>query len=408
MSSNPNVDLSNVRTEIKTNLSTVELRDGVTKALYKIAAFLKMAGMYVPRSKEISNGPLSRASWKIDHLFTTASYFVDEVGFQYEKLPDYELYCPHRNGYFQVFTNVFGNVLDVDDDAVNAWYADVTSFPHKLYNELNRQVVTELLKHQVPCDIDDEEVFGRLIAFQSGVVFRLVKHSMAAYDQIVKAITELESRPIRSRRDITYMEGEAKILLTLKELSTSRPKSFHDHEFQNAVLSILELQKEFISTSDHIRASQIFVDLRKWMRQSKVTRGQFFEKLYEIFPPTMMMLNHRPGSTNAETGTDLVEVAYQASYPRDDVPRAAGRKENSNPQFGKRKTKFDEPSPEIKLLQDLKSENGNMLALLTTIIDHLGINPGRKRKGQDDMKASAGVKTSNRTVHSESFECAIL
>ena len=56
MASVPKVDLLNVRqllkiyTEIKTNLSTVEVRDSVTKALYKIATFLKMAGMYVPRS----------------------------------------------------------------------------------------------------------------------------------------------------------------------------------------------------------------------------------------------------------------------------------------------------------------------------------------------------------------------
>ncbi len=91
---------------------------------------------------------------------------------------------------------------------------------------------------------------------------------MASYDQIVKAIAELESSPIRSRRDITYMEGEAKILLTLKEMATSRPKSYHDHEFQNAVLSILELQKEFGTGSNHIRASHTFVDIRKKMRQS--------------------------------------------------------------------------------------------------------------------------------------------
>jgi hypothetical protein len=151
MSSNPKVDLSNVRqilkiyTEIKTNLSTVELRDGQTKNLHKIAVFLKMAGMYVPRSKELYNGPLSRASWKIDHLLTTASYFVDQVGFQEGKLPDHELFCPYRNDYFQVFTDAFGNILDVDDPVVNAWYDYVTSFPHKLYNEMNRQIVTELL-----------------------------------------------------------------------------------------------------------------------------------------------------------------------------------------------------------------------------------------------------------------------
>ncbi len=65
MSYAPKVDLSNIRqllkiyTEIKTNLSTVELRGSVTKAYHKIAAFLKMAGMYVPRAKEISSGSLS-------------------------------------------------------------------------------------------------------------------------------------------------------------------------------------------------------------------------------------------------------------------------------------------------------------------------------------------------------------
>jgi hypothetical protein len=107
-------------------------------------------------------------------------------------------------------------------------------------------------------------------------------------------------------------EGEAKILLTLKEMSTSRPKFYHDHEFQNAVFSILELQEEFGSASDHIRASQTFVEveLRKRMRRTQVTRGQFFEKIYEIFPQSI-------GSSNNETGTDLVEVAYQARFPRD-------------------------------------------------------------------------------------------
>ena len=167
---------------------------------------------------------------------------------------------------------------------------------------MNRQIVTELLKHHIPCDIDEDETFGGLIALQSGVVFRLVKQSMAAHDQIVKAISDLESRPICTRRNITYMEGEAKILLPLKEMSTSRPKFYHNHEFQNAVLGIVELQKEFGSASDNIRASQIFVELRKRMRRTQVTRGQFFERLYEIFPPSI-------GSSINETGTDLVEVA---------------------------------------------------------------------------------------------------
>ncbi len=49
MSSGSKVDLSNVRellkiyTEIKTNLSTVELRDKQTNLYHKIAPFMKMA-----------------------------------------------------------------------------------------------------------------------------------------------------------------------------------------------------------------------------------------------------------------------------------------------------------------------------------------------------------------------------
>jgi hypothetical protein len=123
---------------------------------------------------------------------------------------------------------------------------------------MNRKIVAELTKHQILCD-EVDETFGGLLAFQSAVVFRLVGQSMASIDQIVKAIGELEARPIRNRRDITYMEGEAKILLTLKEMATSRPKSYYDNEFQNSVLSILELQPEFGNGSNHIRAAQIFV-----------------------------------------------------------------------------------------------------------------------------------------------------
>ena len=191
MSSGSKVDLSNtlellkVFTEIKTSLSTVELRDKPTQTSFKIAPFLKMAGMYIPRSKEMGANGLNPVLWKFDHLLTTAAYFVDELGFPYGTLPDYKVPCEYRAGdLFPVFTDIFGNILDVDDDIVNSWFVDVTSFPPKLYNEMNRQVVTELLKHHIPCD-EVDETFGGLLAFQSGVVLRLVRQSMASIDQIV-------------------------------------------------------------------------------------------------------------------------------------------------------------------------------------------------------------------------------
>ncbi len=118
MSSGPKVDLSNTRellkifTEIKTSLSTLELRDKPSNTTYKVAPFLKMAGMYIPRSREMGANGLSRVLWKIDHLLTTAEYFVDEIGFPYGTLPDYKAPCEYRAGdSFSVFTDVFGNIL---------------------------------------------------------------------------------------------------------------------------------------------------------------------------------------------------------------------------------------------------------------------------------------------------------
>jgi hypothetical protein len=80
-----------------------------------------MAGMYVPRSKEMVTGSLRRTSWKINHLLTTANYFVEEAGFpQLEE--SYRM--KNKSAPAAVISSkcspTFGNILDVDDAAVNA------------------------------------------------------------------------------------------------------------------------------------------------------------------------------------------------------------------------------------------------------------------------------------------------
>ena len=386
MASTPKIDLSNIRDLLKIyqgvldELSVIELRDPVSKTLHKIAPFLKMATMYVPRLEEIRDGTLTNILWKINHFLTTVDYFVDQAGFPEGKLPDEEVFCPSLQIKHKVFTDAFGVIQDVDDVAVIAWYDYVTTFPPKLYNEMNKHIAAELRKRHIPCDIKHDEPFGALIAFQNRVVFRLVKQTMSAQDQIAKAISELEHRPITTRNDILDIEGEANILLTLKEIAMSKPKFHYDHDFQIAVLGTLECQKTYGTTSDHIRAAQTCIDLRGMMRRSQVTRDRFFEKLHDIFPPNLgNNLSERP-----EYGAHLSEVVFQASHGGNAASRTGGRKENVNPQVGKRKATTDEPSAEFKLLQDLKSENGNMRALLTLIVDHLGINTNKKRKGQDE------------------------
>ena len=229
MSSNTKVaDLSNIRellkiyTEVLNELSVIELRDPVTKQLYKIAPFLKMSSMYVPRAKEIQDGTLTH--WKIDHLLTTSDYFVEQ-GFQEGKLPDHKEFCDYRLADCQVFTNAFGEIQDPDHHTVIAWYEYVTTFPAKLYNEMNKHVAAELRKRIIPCEIKHDEPFGALIAFQR-VTFRLIKQAIAAQDQIAKALRELEQLQIHTRNDIINMEAEANILLTLKEIGMLKPK-FH-------------------------------------------------------------------------------------------------------------------------------------------------------------------------------------
>ena len=49
-----------------------------------------------------------------------------------------------------------------------------------------------------------------------------------AFPQINKALVELEGGSIQSSEDVSKLEEEARVLLTFKEFSTSRPKFTYD------------------------------------------------------------------------------------------------------------------------------------------------------------------------------------
>ena len=192
---------------------------------------------------------------------------------------------------------------------------------------------------------------------------------------------------------------EALTLLPFKEMSTCRPKYSYDHQFFINVLSSLEGQEGFTREGDRARADKTIQLLRGISEGGNVIPHEtFFERLTEIFPPNIGL---NEGGDDAHLATAAFH-AKELSGPRGAPSRIS--KENTNPQYGsgnfsgKRKIPVEETSVELKTLQDLKSEFGNMRAQLQAMCDHFGITC-KKRKTQDEQpkqaKAHAGLASSN-------------
>ena len=167
------------------------------------------------------------------------------------------------------------------------------------------------------------------------------------------------------------------------------PKSSYDKLFFDNVLSSLEGQEGFSKEVDRVRAVRNIHRLRDAMEKGDVSRVTFFDRLTEIFAPDIGVNEGDADANLAETAFHAKEFSGQRGAP--------SRKENVNPQFPKRKVPAEEMTTEIKLMQDLKSEFGNMRTLMQAVVDHFGI-ACKKRKSQDEPnnqgKAQAALANS--------------
>jgi hypothetical protein len=96
-------------------------------------------------------------------------------------------------------------------------------------------------------------------------------------------------------------------------------------------------------------------------------------------------------------------TAFHANGKENYGNRSASRKENTNPQFAKRKSPMKETS-EQKGYADLKSEFGQMRADISAIMNFLGMSD-KKHKSHNDVnkqgKAQASLASTKKSKRSE-------
>ncbi len=112
--------------------------------------------------------------------------------------------------------------------------------------------------------------------FQRHVVWRLVLLCIRAFPQIKKALVELEGGSIQSSADVSKLEEDARVLLTFKEFSTSRPKFTYDSAFQHTVLAFIEAQEKFHTETDRLREPTQSANSRTCSRTGQVSHAQHF------------------------------------------------------------------------------------------------------------------------------------
>ena len=347
----------------------------MTKKSYPIKPFFKMAMMYIPTKIEMRGKGLG-PNWKLNHYLVDAEYFVEHAGYPQGKLPCFVEYCNYRNGPFPVFVNATGDVIRYDDHSILEWYDEISKFPPKLYPEMNKLITSALQKHFESVTIDDEEPFGALMVYQRNVVWRLSLQCIRAYSQINRALILAEQGPIQSQADVAKLEEEAKMLLTFKELSTCKDRFSHDHAFFSNVLSFLETQDKFIIEADRIRAAHTVRILQGMLESGHdIPRPTFFDRLNGIFRPDI-------GVTDGDADAHLSMTAFHAKETSG--TRGAYVRKDATPQFPKRKGNPEDPSVELKTLQDVKSELGHVRATLTAITKHLGIHDKKRKPNIDD------------------------
>jgi hypothetical protein len=203
----------------------------------------------------------------------------------------------------------------------------------------------------------------------------------------------IEYGPFQSAADVIKLEAEAKVLLTFKEFSTCRSKFTYDSAFFSTILAFLETQEVFATQADRIRAADAVRKLQQVLENGiDISRAAFFDCLHGIFRPDMGLT----AETDVEAHLAVTAFSAKENYGN----RGASRKENTNPQFTKRKAASMEATSDQKGYADLKSEFGQMRADISAIMNFLGMTD-KKHKSHIDLnrhgKAQASLANTKHT-----------
>jgi hypothetical protein len=108
------------------------------------------------------------SDWRHSNFLYTAAQSIErEFGFSEDHLTHQRHYCTYSDGEYEVFIDIYGNVMDIDDPELDHLFDQAQNFPEKLHKEFCRVLHTILSQEfSNVFNIDPDELLGALIAYQ--------------------------------------------------------------------------------------------------------------------------------------------------------------------------------------------------------------------------------------------------
>jgi hypothetical protein len=138
-------------------------------------------------------------------FLNTAESIQRDFGYPEGLLTHQLHYCTYRDGEYQVFIDIYGKVIDIDDHDLDNTIWQARNFPKKLYKEFSGFSRTlQSICQQVfagNLETDPGEPLGTLNAYQNAVPIRISKEAKQGLLMIVQELGKLAAKQLRSRQD---------------------------------------------------------------------------------------------------------------------------------------------------------------------------------------------------------------
>ena len=352
-----------------------EGKDATTKNTWPFSSLWSLNRFVIPTKDNMSLTPTGLpkiSDWRTSDFLYTAESAERDFGYPVGLLSREQHYCQYRDGVFPVFTDIYGYKIDIDEPELDYIIQQARNFPEKLFKEYNRVLHNTYLQNfSNVLDIDMDEPFGIMIAYQQTVISRICKEAKQAFPAIDAELSKLAARQLRSRLDANTLRDGAETYLSLREIATSGRKFSWDRMFQETVLRHLADDLANSSSPGVYRLTKAVNELQDALSSGRqVSRRGFFARLTDAFPPLELSLPQ-----------DAPQVAMVAAHAPN--PRQHRARKDSEPHYPAHNAKAE---PDYhKFMKDIKAE----LGALRTAFGRLEALMNRKRK-PDDRKDKQG------------------
>ena len=134
---------------------SAEGKDPITKVTYQFSSLWNLYKYIIPTRDSMSRNPMGQltiSDWRISDFLYTAEAMEQAFGFSEGILPHQRYYCQYREDEFPVFIDIYGRIIDIEDEELDEHVKLARQFPEKLYREFNRTVLSYIQQNRWHCN----------------------------------------------------------------------------------------------------------------------------------------------------------------------------------------------------------------------------------------------------------------